>query len=58
MPVLRIGDFGEAKPLHAKMTHTINLGTDEFRAPEVYGMMTAKEGEKGHNEKADSTILF
>lgn len=34
---LKIGDFGEAKIMTKSLTGTINKGTTEFRAPEVFG---------------------
>ena len=50
---MKLGDFGEAKQLGKDgWTNTINMGTSEYRAPEVYGgdaMAT-----KGYNDKADS----
>jgi serine/threonine protein kinase len=58
LPILKLGDFGEAKTLESKLTHSINLGTNEFRAPEVYGNMMTEEKNKGHNEKADSELFI
>jgi len=48
--IAKIGDFGEAKQMtdSSKWLTTVNVGTSEFRAPEVYGKTA-----KGHNEKAD-----
>jgi len=48
--ILKIGDFGEAKQMtdQKEWLQTRNVGTNEFRAPEVYG-----KDAKGHNEKAD-----
>lgn len=52
---LKIGDFGEALVMNplSPYVHTKNVGTTEFRAPEVFG--DSKSARVEYTTKADGT---